>query len=49
MEATTGPLGQGVAMSVGMAIAERWAASYFNRPGFDLSTTMSTPSAGMAA
>ena len=36
VEATTGPLGQGVAMSVGMAIAGRWAASYFNRPGFDL-------------
>jgi transketolase len=36
VEATTGPLGQGVAMSVGMAIAARWKATYFNRPGFEL-------------
>ena len=36
VETTTGPLGQGLATSVGMAIAARWMASYFNRPGFDL-------------
>lgn len=36
IETTTGPLGQGVATSVGMAIAGKWMASYFNRPGFDM-------------
>jgi transketolase len=36
IETTTGPLGQGVATSVGMAIAGRWQAAYFNRPGFEM-------------
>lgn len=36
IETTTGPLGQGVATSVGMAIAARWQAAYFNRPDFEL-------------
>src|SRR6185369_1227631 len=34
IETTTGPLGQGVATSVGMAIASKWMGEYFNRPGF---------------
>lgn len=33
VEATTGPLGQGIAMSVGMAIAQKWLANRYNRPG----------------
>jgi transketolase len=36
VEATTGPLGQGVAISVGMAIARKWLANRYNRPGFDI-------------
>jgi transketolase len=38
VETTTGPLGQGVGNSVGMAIAGKWMATHFNRPGFDLFT-----------
>jgi transketolase len=36
VEATTGPLGQGIATSVGMAIARKWLADRYNRPGFNL-------------
>jgi transketolase len=36
VETTTGPLGAGVATSVGMAIAEKWLANRYNRPGFEV-------------
>jgi transketolase len=36
VETTTGPLGQGVATSVGMAIASKWLGNRYNRPGFEI-------------
>ena len=36
IETTTGPLGQGASTTVGMAIAEKWLESHFNKPGMDI-------------
>ncbi len=36
VESTTGPLGQGVATSVGMAIAQKWLANRYNKPNFEI-------------
>ena len=36
VETTTGPLGQGIATSVGMAIARKWLGSRYNKPGFEI-------------
>src|ERR1700751_2227586 len=36
VETTTGPLGQGIATSVGMAIAGKWMGSRYNKPGFEM-------------
>jgi hypothetical protein len=49
VETTTGPLGQGVATSVGMAIAQKWLANRYNRPASRSSITTFMRSAATAA
>jgi transketolase len=49
VECTTGPLGTGIAASVGMAIAGLWQAATFNRPGYDLFDYDATRCAATAA
>ena len=49
VETTTGPLGQGVATSVGMGIAEKWLANRYNRPGFEIFNYKFMPFAETAA
>ena len=49
VEATTGPLGQGIATSVGMAVASTWQAAHFNRPGRSSSISTSMRSRATAA